>query len=141
MNRAINEENRYASDTQLILAKLYRYVSVIGLIFMAVAFILYTSGLLPTSVPAEEVGSYWHLESGVYAVETGTLVGWEFLTNLSSGESLSFGSLVFMAVAIIVCLTIMIAVFFQKNNRLFALIALLQSIVLVLAASGIIFGQ
>ena len=141
MSKSKDEENRFASDTQLILATLYRYVTLIGFVIMAIAFLLYTTGLLPATVPAKEVGSYWHLESGTYATETATPVGWEFLANLSSGESLSFGSLGFMAVAIIVCLAIMIGVFFRKSNRLFALIAFLQTTVLVLAASGIVVGH
>ena len=131
MSTSNNSEKRYASDTQLILARLYRYTSIIGLLIMTAAFILYTSGILPSSVPSDKVGSYWHLDSGAYAEKTGNPVGWNFLRNLTSGESLSFGSLVFMAVAVIVCLTIMIAVFLRKREKLFALIVLLQVVVLL----------
>ena len=108
---------------------------------MAAAFVLYVSGLLPARVPAEEVRSYWHLEAEVYATGTGTAVGWDFLKELASGESLSFGSLVFMAVAVIVCLIIMIGAFLRKNNRQFAVVALLQTAVLILAASGVVSGR
>lgn len=141
MGTTKKDENRYASETQLILAKLYQYVTVIGLVFMAAAFILYTSAILPAEVPAADVRSYWHLDSDAYTAQTGTPVGWDFIKNLSSGDSLSFGSLAFMAVAIIVCMTIMIFVFVRKKNLLFACIALIQTTVLLLAASGIISGQ
>jgi hypothetical protein len=141
MSTSNNGENRYASGTQLLLAKLYRYVSIIGLFIMAAALILYVSGLLETNIPAGEVRSYWHLEAGVYAAETDTPVGWDFIKELSRGDSLSFGSLVFMAVAVIVCLIIMIVAFLRRQNKLFALIALLQTIVLVLAASGLVSGH
>ena len=141
MNTSKNEEPRYASDIQLVLARLYRYVTIIGFFIMIAAFVLYAFGLLRASVPAEEVRAYWHLEAGVYATETGTPVGWDFLKSLSRGDSLSLGSLVFMAVAVIVCLIIMIAAFLKKNNRLFALISLLQTAVLILAASGVVSGH
>lgn len=138
MNGSQNEEQRYASDAQFILARLYQYVSIISLLIIAAGFALYVSGLLPAKVPVEQVRSYWHLEAGAYATETGTPAGWSFLKSLSRGESVSFGSLVFIPVAVIVCLIIMILTFWKKKNRLFALIAFLQTVLLVLAASGVI---
>ena len=141
MNTSKNEEQRYASETQLILAGLYRYIAIVGFVIIAAAFILYVSGLLPGNVPVEEVKSYWHLDAGGYAAETGTPFGWDILKSLFRGESLSLGSLVFMAVAVIVGLIIMIAAFMKKGDRVFALVALLQTIVLVLAASGVVSGK
>lgn len=136
-----DEINRYASDAQLVLARLYRIVTVVGLTVMAAAFVLYVSGVLETSVPAKDVASYWHLDAESYAEQTGTPVGWEFLSHLARGESLSFGSLVFMALAVIISLSIMVAVFMKKARLAYAVIVLLQTIILVVAATGIVSGH
>ena len=135
-----DEINPYASDTQLILARLYRAASAIGFILIAGTFLLYVSGFIQVRVPAQEVALYWHLDAGAYAETTGTAVGWAFLRELSSGESLSFGSLVCMALAVIICLMIMVMVFLRKRKHAFALIALLQTAVLLIAATGIASG-
>ena len=132
-----DDGNRYASETQLILARLYGIAAVVGLGFMAVAFVLYVSGVLDTRLPAGEVASYWHLDAESFADETGTAVGWEFLYHLNRGESLSFASLVYMALSVIISMTIMIVTFIRKKKLAFAMIALLQTIVLVIAATGI----
>ncbi len=133
-----NEGNLYASGAQLVLARLYGGVAVIGLSLIAVMFALYVSGLAETRVPAAEVASYWHLDAETYAEETGTPVGWEFLRNLAFGESLSFGSLIFMALAVIICLAVMVVTFMKSRNLAFAAVVLLQIVVLVVAATGLI---
>ena len=71
-----DDKKQYASDAQLVLARLYRGASIIGLAFMAVTFALYVSGLLHANVPAKEVSSYWHLDAEKFAAETDTPVGW-----------------------------------------------------------------
>lgn len=136
-----NGENRYASDTQLVLAKLYRLVSIIGLSLIAAAFVPYVSGILETSIPVQEVSAHWHLDAQSYAESTGTPVGWAFIKALSHGDSLSFGSLVFMGVAVIVCLAVMVFAFLRKRKPEFAIIALLQIVILVIAATGIASGS
>ncbi len=136
-----DEINRYASDAQLVLARLYRIVTIVGLTIVAVAFVLYVSGFLETSVPVKEVVSYWHLDAESYAEQTGTPVGWEFLSHLARGESLSFGSLVLMALAVIISLSIMVTVFMRKGRSAYAVIVLLQTIILVIAATGIVSGH
>ncbi len=135
-----NGENRYASDTQQIIAKLYRWASIIGLTFMAVIFALYVFGLLQTKIPVSEVGRYWHLDAERYHEETGTPTGWAFLTAISDGENLSFASLVAMVLSVIVCLLIMVVTFIKKRRLEFAIITFLQAVILVTAATGIISG-
>ena len=136
-----NQESKYASDAQLVLARLYQGVSIIGLTLIAATFAMYVSGLLETSVPAEEVTAYWHLDAVSYAEETGTPVGWDFIEAFFRGDSLSFFSLIFMGSAVVICLAIMAVTFLRKRKLAYALIALLQTIVLVTAASGIVSGH
>jgi hypothetical protein len=130
----------YASKDQMLLGSLYRVVSLVGFVLMAGSFALYVSGILPAQTPAKEVISNWHLDVDSYAEETGVSRGWAFLRDIGVGDNLAFGSLVFMAVAVIVCLAVMIPVFMRGRARLFAVIATLQMIVLILAASGIVSG-
>jgi hypothetical protein len=133
-----NEENRYASKTQLALARLYRLTGITGLALIMVMFLVYISGLVTTNVPVDEVEVYWHLDAAEYARQTGTPVGWNFLGNLAYGESLSFGSLVFMALAVIICLITMVVIFLKRRNLVFAAVVLLQTAVLLIAATGVV---
>jgi len=135
-----NEKNRYASDAQLILAKLYHGASIIGLTLIAAAFTLYAAGVLSSNVTVAEVTSYWHLDAAAYAEQTGTPVGWGFLKELFRGDCLTFGSLLFMAMAVILSLAIMVAVFMRKRKPEFAVMALLHIVILLVAAAGVVSG-
>ena len=133
--------NKYASPDQLLLAKLYRYVSLIGFSVIALGFIVYVSGIVPSSVPVGEISSYWHLSSHDFASETGTPQGWDLIGNIGSGDMISLASLVLMPLATILCLSIMAVAFSKGRDWAFLTIVSLQTIVLVLAASGVASGH
>jgi len=132
------EENRYASENQLILSRLYSSAALIGLVLVTIIFALYVLGVVESRVPAREVASYWHLDAEGYAEETGIIPGWTFIHTLKYGENLSFGSLVFMALTVILCLSVMVVIFLRTRKFSFAVIVLLQIIVFVIAATGVV---
>ena len=131
----------YASENQLLLARLYRFVALVGLTLIALGFVVYVSGMAPSIVPAGEVSQYWHLSAEEYVSETGLPYGWDILKVLNRGESLSLATLVLMPVSIILCLLIMAVAFGKEKNWVYLTVVLLQSAVLVLAASGVIAGR
>ncbi len=133
--------SRYASDNQLLLATLYRFVTLIGFTFIAAGFVLYVSGVLPARIPVDEVSSYWHLSAQEYAAQTGTPYGWDLIREIATGDMISLASLVLMALAVIVCLVIMVFAFLKSRNLIFAAAAVVQTVVLVLAASGVVSGH
>ena len=132
---------KYASDNQLLLATLYRFVTFIGFTCIAAGFVLYVSGVLPAHIPVDEVSSYWHLSAQEYAGQTGTPYGWDLIKAIAAGDMISLASLVLMAIAVIVCLIIMVFAFLKSENRIFAVGTVLQIVVLALAASGIVSGH
>ena len=133
--------SKYTSDTQLLLARLYRIVTLVGFAFIAVGFVVYIADLLPAHMPVDQVASYWHLSAQDYAAQTGTPYGWNLLKSIASGDMIGLASLVFMALSVIVCLLIMAFALLRNKNRLFAIAALVQSTILILAASGIVSGH
>jgi hypothetical protein len=139
----MKQENtgEYASENQLLLARLYRAVALIGFSIIAIAFVLYLSGALKVSIGAIEVTSYWHLSAEEYAAETATPYGWEIISGLENGDTLSLASLVFMPVAVIVCLLIMAFAFARKRDWPYFVMVVLQVGVLVIAASGVVAGK
>lgn len=132
---------KYASRDQLLLARLYHYVSFIGFSVIALGFFVYVSGVVPNTVPVEEVSSYWHLSSHDFAAATGTPVGWELVGNLGFGDMISLASLVLMPLATILCLVIMAVSFARARNWVFLFAVTLQTMVMVLAASGLLSGN
>ena len=133
--------DKYVSESQLLLSKLYRFVATVGFSLIGLAFIPYVFGILHSNVAVSEVASYWHLSSSEFAEVTGTPYGWNLFGDLLSGDMLSLASLVLIPVAIIVCLVIMIFSFGKKRDWLFMSAAILQIFILALAASGIISGN
>ena len=64
----------------------------IGLVAMAVTFVLYVSGSAPSAIPADEVADYWHLDSGEYRDATGGHQGWQWIRDIGDGSTLAFAA-------------------------------------------------
>ncbi|MCF8382254.1 MAG: DUF1634 domain-containing protein [Chlorobium sp.] len=122
---------------QLVYAAVLDVVSHTGMVLIAVGFLAYVARLLPLTVSIEDIASHWHLRAGemnrLHAVPS----GWSWVQDPLHGDVLSFISIIFLSMAAMICLVAVIPVFFAEKNRTYALIALLQVLVLAAAVVGI----
>jgi hypothetical protein len=122
-------QERYASVLSLLV--------VVALGALAVSFILYVSGLFPSAVGPEQVAANWHLKADEYAAALGQKNGWAWLTKLGDGEALSKAALALLGSCVLVCYAVSVYSFAKEKNRIFATLAALQIIVLIVAATGL----
>ncbi|HAM49740.1 MAG TPA: hypothetical protein DCP92_03255 [Nitrospiraceae bacterium] len=73
-----------------------------------------------------------------YLKATGIHTGWSWLGMVGKGDFLNFLGIAFLAGLTIVCFIRIIPILFRKKDIVYFIIAIIEVLVLVLAASGIL---
>jgi len=137
-----NDKKSHGIDkVQLVYAQVLENVSHIGIAFLTVGYLAYVLQLLPLSVPIDIIAGNWHLKASEMQHKLHTPSGWSFLHNtaiLLKGDIISYLSIFYLAMATIVCLAFATITFYREKNYVYTTLAVLQVVVLLVAASGLI---
>jgi len=128
------------SEEQLQYATVLQKVSLGGLGLLVIGFIVYVSGILPTIVPVSEIPEYWGLRVDEFIDKTGMPVGWSWVPYLTHGDIISFLGIILLAAGTVVCFAVVLPTFARKKDTPFVIIVIIQILILLLAASGMITG-
>ncbi len=126
------------TEEQLIYAKVLDLGMKIGLLSLIISFIIYLTGILDPFIPVKDLPKYWGLSVHQYLEATGIKPGWTWLRVLDKGDFLNFLGIAFLAGVTIVCYLAVIPIFIRKKDWTYTIIAILEVLVLLLAASGIL---
>lgn len=110
----------------------------IGLLMLVISFIIYITGILTPYIPVNDLPKYWGMSVHKYLEATGIHPGWTWLRLLGKGDFLNFVGIAFLAGVTAVCYVRIIPILFRKKDVAFGIIAILEVVVLVLAASGLL---
>jgi len=110
----------------------------VGLLMLIISFIIYLTGILTPYIPVNDLPKYWGMSVHKYLEATGIHPGWTWLGLVGKGDFLNFIGIAFLAGVTAVCYIRIIPILFRKKDMAFGIIAILEVIVLVLAASGIL---
>lgn len=127
-----------ATEEQITYAKVLDAGMKIGLLSLIVLFIIYLVGILDPYIPVKNLPKYWTLSVHEYLQETGIHQGWSWIRLLNKGDFLNFLGIAFLAGVTIVCYLAVIPLFFRKKDKVYGFLAILEVLVLLLAASGIL---
>jgi len=127
-----------ATEEQVLYAKILNIGMLIGLVGLVVAFVLYASGILEPLIPLEKVQTYWILSVYEYLEQSGIQAGWAWFGNLQFGDMLNFLPIAFLSLLTIVCYIAILPGLIRKKDTAYVVIAVLEIIVLAVAASGIL---
>jgi len=123
---------------QIAYAKILDKGMKIGIVILFITFIIYLTGILTPYIPVKELPQYWSLSVHEYLEATGIQAGWSWLHQLNRGDFLNFVGIAFLSGVTIVCYLRILPILFRKKDTAFAVIAILEVLVLVLAASGLL---
>lgn len=126
------------TDEQLLYSKILNAGMLIGLTVLVVTFILYASGMLEPLIPLEKVQTYWVLSVHEYLEQSGMQAGWAWFGNLQFGDMLNFLPIAFLSLLTIICYLAILPGLIRKKDTAYVVIAILEIIVLAVAASGIL---
>ncbi len=125
-------------DEQLAYARVLDAGMKLGFLSLVVSFVLYVMGVVSPHIPVEELPRYWSLPVKKYLAVTGIHAGWGWVDMLGKGDFLNFVGIAFLSSVAILCYVSITPIFFQKKDRIYAWLAVLEVAVLSLAASGLL---
>ncbi len=127
-----------ATEEQILYANILNKGMLIGLIGLVVTFIIYGAGILEPVIPLDEVQNYWVMPVADYLEQTGIHAGWAWLGNLGKGDMLNFLPIAFLSLLTIICYLAIIPGLMKKKDTAYVVLAIVEVVVLVFAASGIL---
>lgn len=127
-----------ATEEQLAYAKVLNIGMWLGLAVLAVSFLIYISGVLPTHVPISDLPKYWGMRAHDYNVLLNAPTGWDWLGMVGKGDYLNFVGIAMLSGLTILCYLVILPILIRKKDRAYAVIAVVEVLVLALAASGIL---
>jgi hypothetical protein len=107
-------------------------------ILIIIIFFLYVSGIFGSYVPFERLPQYWSQPLSEYLQMARITPGWSWLSYLYYGDFLNFLPIAALAGITILGYLCLAASFFNHREHILGGIAILEIIVLMLAASGIL---
>lgn len=132
------DEKLKATEEQIAYAKLLDIGIKIGLLSITVTFIIYLSGILTSHIPISDLPKYWSMSAKQYLKATDIHTGWSWLGMIGNGDFLNFLGIAFLAGVTIVCFMSIIPILFRKKETAYGIFAIIEVLVLVLSASGIL---
>ena len=127
-----------ATEEQILYANILNKGMLVGLVGLVVTFIIYGAGILKPVIPIDQVQNYWVMPVSDYLAQTGIHAGWAWLGNLGKGDMLNFLPIAFLSLLTIVCYLAIIPGLLRKKDTVYAALAVIEVIVLAVAASGIL---
>ncbi len=127
-----------ATEEQLAYARVLDSGMKLGLLVITATFVVYATGLLVPHVAVNDLPKYWTMPVKQYLALAQIHPGWTWLGMLGKGDFLNFVGIAFLAGVTIGCLFPLVPIFLKKGDKIYATIAVLEVLVLVLAASGLL---
>lgn len=127
-----------ASPAQLRYANTLFYGSVLGFLLMLVTYFLYVSGIVSPQIPLEDMVALLQHSAANYRAVGHIPQGWGWTNLIAKGDIANFLGIVFLAGLTIICYIQLLWSFVRSKDWLMSGIALLEVLVLTLAASGLL---
>ncbi|MGQ9513118.1 DUF1634 domain-containing protein [Thermodesulfitimonas sp.] len=128
-----------APPEQVVYANILLGGVLIGIALLVIGFIIYVSGILPPYVPVEELPKLWGLKAHKYVEVTKSPTGWGWVSYLGKGDCFNHLGIAFLSgLTIIGFFFSLVPAYLKKKDTWYFLIALVEVVVLVLAASGVV---
>ncbi len=142
----MTEDRKKASEEQLAYAGVLNIGMWIGLALLVVTFIIYISGVLPSYVPIEKLSEipqgsnvpYWGMRAHEFNQAFNIPTGWGWTSLVGKGDYLNFVGIAMLGGLSILCYLVILPILIRKKDTAYVVIAIVEVLVLTLAASGIL---
>ena len=110
----------------------------LGLACLFVTFVLYVFMIVAPHIPHEKLPEYWTKNVHEYLTEAEIDAGWGWVKMLKHGDFINFIGITMLAGVTVLCYLAVFPLLLKRKDTIYAVLVLLEVIVLVVAASGII---
>ncbi|HUV78613.1 MAG TPA: hypothetical protein VMW06_11235 [Desulfobacterales bacterium] len=127
-----------ATPEQLLYAKILERGMYLGLLVLFVTFGLYAFGILDPYIPLDKISNYWSMNVNDYLEHAEIKAGWAWLGMVKYGDFINFIGVAILAGVTIICYAAIVPTLLKNNDKVYAILAVLEVIILSAAASGIL---
>ena len=138
---SVDISNKYASPEELRYAKVLGICVKAGLVLLILSFAIYVSGILPPLVPFDRLPMYWGLSAKEFVKATHMPTGWGWVSLIGKGDILNLAAISFLAGVSAICSLAVVPIFARRGEMAQLYIAVLQVVVLVIAASNVLASR
>ncbi len=132
------EDRTKATGEQIIYANILNIGMYLGLAIIIVTFLIYMLGVLPSFISPQEIPKYWTMKSGDFIHNLHAPTGWDWLAMINKGDYLNFIGIALLGGLTILCYLAILPGLMKKKDIPYVIIAIIEILVLALAASGIL---
>ena len=127
-----------ATPEQILYARLLEKGMYIGLLILFITFGLYTFGVMDPYIPLDKISEYWGMNVDDYLHHANIKAGWAWVGMLKYGDFVNFIGIAILAGVTIICYAAIVPTLLKNKDRVYAVLAALEVIILTVAASGIL---
>ena len=133
-----NEQALKPSREQIIYANLLIIGVWAGIFILVTTYAIYLTEILPSHVELSLIPKVWGKGVAEYLEITRSPHGWGWVGLLAKGDFLNYLGFALLALMTIFCYLVLVRGYIRQKNWIFTAIAVLEIIVLSVAASGIL---
>ena len=127
-----------ATPEQILYARLLEKGMYIGLLILLITFGLYAFGVMDPYIPLDKISEYWAMNVNDYLHHADIKAGWAWVGMLKYGDFVNFIGIAILAGVTILCYAAIVPTLLKNKDRVYAVLAILEVIILTVAASGIL---
>ena len=127
-----------ASPAQLRYADTLFYGALLGFVTMLITYALYVFGVMTPQIPLDDMPRLWSQSAAAYRAAGNIPQGWGWLALVGKGDICNFIGIAFLAALTIICFVQLAIGLLRQKQWIMAIIAILEVLVLSLAASGVL---
>lgn len=137
-DRQISKKFQYASPAQLHYAKIVSAGVKIGFICLVTTFTLYMLKIPAPEIPTSEMIEHLSKPAEEYSQAADIPQKWGWVKLLPASDFLNYIGIIILTGLTIVALLTLLPSYFRERNLLYAGIVILELVILITAASGIL---
>ena len=127
-----------ATPEQILYARLLEKGMYIGLLILLITFGLYAFGIMDPYIPMNKISKYWTMDVNSYLHDANIKAGWAWVGMIKYGDFVNFIGIAILAGVTILCYAAIVPTLMRSKDTIYVVLAILEVIVLSVAASGIL---
>jgi hypothetical protein len=127
-----------ATPEQILYAKILEKGMYLGLLILFITYALYVFGIMDPYIPLDKISDYWSMNVHDYLEHAHIKNGWAWLGMLKYGDFINFIGVALLAGVTIICYAAIVPTLLKNKDTVYAILAVIEVIILGAAASGIL---
>lgn len=126
------------SPVQILYARILEKGMFLGLALLLITFAIYAFGIMKPYIALSDVSRYWSYSVTDYLHMAHVKPGWAWTGMLGYGDFINFIGIAILAGTTVICYLSIIPMLWRSKDKIYAILALLEAVILTIAASGLL---